>query len=254
MKSKSLLIAFATLVLFSCQPESNNVELAENQVMNLTKSSTDYETQVLENEMQWAAFVIADLVHHDTIHRNKLRNALSSANTIPIEELLGPNGDRTFINNFKTALVDYIDINHPDPDHQIGTPPPPPPPPRSTGISGENFKNQLMNSLINSNCIELFFPKGITNAASYNTTSTAHPLTSNMSNDGILWAENPFADDGGDVIILSYAVTTNYTYVQNAAIDIIISMRPIRDTSGSSFDCLYTQYNNVDFEDFLTMN
>ncbi len=255
MKPKFLLIAFATLLLFSCQPESNNLELHENHTIDLTNAPSDYETAVLENEMQWAAFVIADLVHHDTIHRSKLRNSLSYTNTIPFEDLLGPNGDRSFISDFKTALIDYIDINNPDPDHQIGTPPPPPPPPdHITGISGEDFKDQLLESLINDNCIELFLPKGVTNAASYNTSSTGHPLTTAMNNDGILWVENPFADDGSDAIVLSYAVTTNYTYVQNSAIDIIISLRPVKDYSGTNFDCAYMQYNMIDFEDFLTMN
>lgn len=263
-----LWIAFC-LILASCQ--KNEEQLTINQDVNtLTESTISKEqptdddvlesastrlgepTELMEFErrMAWTSFITGKLLRYDDAAKAELLTHLSgSENRIPIADLLTGTADPS--TPFETGFVNelsfyiYVYIGGGRPSYELDPPPQP--------IAGYPAEVQaeiddFMDFIVRQNCLELYFPRGLVFPEGYTLTTTAHPLTSSESNEGVLRHHQPIMVDGA--LILTELVEVNDMYVDRT--DNVIVVRPVRpEALGLNNECLYPEYFEINFLDFL---
>jgi len=213
--------------------------------------------EVLENRMQWLSFISTKLIRHNTEYQNLFINELGSGSTIDASALIGTGPFATdFKVEFRDELIDYILGVVPDPDDELSKPPPPPiNGPGGFGPSAEVLADEIIDYLANIHCIELYFPKGfdLSSEEPHSITSTAHPLNNSLENEGYkrLYVGVTIPDNP-DQTFVTFDATVNADYLNDPLNTLIVVARPVRSliVHGGT-DCTYTEYSEVDFEDFL---
>lgn len=243
----------------------------------LALSSDDIE---LENHMQWVSYITAAVLHTDSEARERFMDEINPGPstalkpTILIDDVLGshiPDTDpfkdafRQSYNHFLLVALDCI-----RPGGATATPPPGSNPPgsalNSTTINSlktansnqkvtidpdcfeyvESLRQEFMNTIINKNCLELYFPNGITDTEYRSITSTAHPLVDGL-NENIGYFRHWVSISTSGVII--EIIETDETTVDQSYIDAtndpVVVVRPKKNRR-----CLYSEYN-FDFTNFL---
>lgn len=266
MKRK-LLFSFALLGLFFMACESDSLETPQNETQNLqtTVTRTDADDTILfERRMQWFGWLLAESLTFEPSIRTQINNHLTRDNTLNVGELFTDPDFDDFEDGFRAELATIIRNNgaHNDPDHDPDDPTLPfvPSPnginsaPLLAAMSEDPITAQVnqqvqayINFMTQDNCIELFFPNGslVSRANEGKYTSTAHPLTNNTYNYGF----QRFYQDGfgcGFPIPCTVEITVDPRYVQDN--HNIIVVRPVRSVIAS---CSYTEYDDIDFTDFL---
>ncbi|MDC7997406.1 hypothetical protein [Gilvibacter sediminis] len=267
------------VVVSSCEKEvidqteiNPNTEALTLKTTALEKSMSDNE--LLENRMEWLAFLSAKVLDNDASKITQINNLMSAANTIKLKDLFGSQNPG-FETAFRELLWREIYVVHPDPDHDRDKPIPP-----IGGSGGNGFIENVvldpanlakadetlggdglntndeqveafMDYLQNQHCLELYFPNGqifynafglVANNPNNYITTTAHPLNSDSFNAGIKRKHKnmPYTSDG-----YTASVTVNPAYV-SAETNIIVA-RPFYFGS----NCSYSDLGGLDFTLFL---
>ena len=210
------------------------------------------DSAILENRLHWFSYISAKLLRSNSNYQTLFINKLGSGNTIDATELIG---DGPFFSDFNIAfratLSHAIQFYDPEPDHEPAKPPPPPIDDPNGGESPLEIADEIIDYLVNEHCVELYFPKGLdfTNEP-YTITSTAHPLTIDDENEGYRRLFNGIYIK--DLLIYTQDVTVENSYLLNESNTMVIVARPeVVITGVGGPDCTYTQYSDIDFEDFL---
>lgn len=210
----------------------------------------------LENYSQWAAFTTSWLLRYSPEAQSLFQHNMSAENTVSFDDVFGPaisEPGYNFAADFKSRLAQYINCC-PDPDTEDEKPPPPPPgdPPFGGGDpTTEEIVNNIVDYLVFDNCMEFYFPNGLNfNYKTFSITSTAHPLTTVESNNGILRIYDPIVDEDYPLGISTFPKTVDDAYAFEG--HMIIMARPYRINTGPiAHPCYYTEYPDVDFTLFL---
>jgi len=141
-----------------------------------------------------------------------------------------------FIDQISALLFDLRQV--PKPSHNSHSAPPHPASERTlTDVPG------YITALTTKNCIELFFPNGLSLSGADFYYSTAHPMTLAQSNYGYELSCIHMNDDinhrGSNGIIIDESL------VQEGS-EVIVT-RPYRTS-----DCSYDKYDDIDFTQFLS--
>lgn len=268
-KSKFLLPLFFILT-FSCAEEDafikdydlypedistfSTVNSFGNEALTTVPSTLD--PVQFEKFMQWTSYITAQTIMSDQNIRIEIIDLLDGRESIRFSELLrdlrpdnSGSDNSLFADKFIQVLRDIIS-NHtinrgPGPNHASQTPPEPI---LECGCGGPfdvaDWVNLYIGSLLNTNCLELYLPNGlrtVTGSNSYSLTSTAHPLTNDSSNYGIVHYSEPVAGFISDRVIveMNYLLTVSYDHV--------LVVRPYRTLQS----CTYQNYAGINFIDFL---
>lgn len=251
-KFKNLSWLFFGLLMISCQTESieTNEEIDPNLVQEVTNIRMT-EAEEFENRMQWASYVSAKLLAASTAHQNLFTSELGLGDTIPLGDILG-NPLTAFHQDFRGYFIWYFGLegNFPEPDQNPNRPPPPPPLGGGFGeITPEEEADYMIDYLVNQNCVELFFPVGLqfSGFTTFTLTSTAHPLNEDSHNDGVKRFSTLRYTPAYPSGVYTQAVNVNDLYISVPSAQNIIVTRPYR----SPLICPYSEYGELDFEDFL---
>ena len=275
-----------SIFTFSCQQES--IELSNDENLNLKQSIQTIKLQNqtgksekeniyrgpgpinnstgFETTMQWVSYITAKVIYDDEIARNEFLTSVSNNETIALDNILGTNESSQFKTKFLENLYSFTyfsqgnnAINYCPGSERI----PPIPPlggdtcttcgsPISGGLRGDldpvqDAVDDFMTYVLNENCIELYFPNPllIYSQSSFRITSTAHPLTNALENDAFLRYPDSNNDCGNTV----EAITMSPSNVIHSSFNTIVA-RPYRDSSLNG-NCSYSDYNSIDFTDFL---
>lgn len=255
---KKIIAALLLLVfVFSCQKE--DIQNEETQAIDNSKTQVTAKSfssindgysqrEILEINLRWTSYITGSVLRNDASSRLEVAALLQNGNNvIRLNQLFG-NGS-AFETKFYELTNWYLFMGYPNHDKTR-----PNPPPQGIGGGHSNLAASFMNYILNTNCIELYFPKSMIFTGSFEITTTGHPMndTDNF-NDGIVRYYNPVSTSGlGDFFSTTHDVTVNANYVQHK--DNIIIARPYRNTNeplaGNS--CNYIQYDDIsDFTDFL---
>ncbi len=261
---KFLFIALIFLNLLAChsQREETLLEIpsaSANEIAVNERLLSKEEIQ-LERGMQWTAFFTAKVLQDFPATRSEVVNLIhAEEQTIRLEDLLGPSTlAPTFKTHFLEIILPYFDPQ-PKPTEEEDTPPRPiirgqakseidlnPLKPGGTNFN-YNLEASLafLASMLEENCVVLFFPNNLNFDYGFSLTSTAHPLTLAQENLGILRF-------GPHQIILegtkkSIDVNVNQAYV-NDGTNVIVA-RPTRNILHTH--CYYPSLNLIHFPNFL---
>lgn len=200
--------------------------------------------EILERRMQWASFITARILCQNVEAREEVAMLLNLQNTnaVSIEQLIvrsehTPRFNALFIEEASSLVRNYIDGTA-EPSHNQLIPP------SSRQANLVRFDDYI-NFLTVDNCIELFFPNGISGSETESYYSTAHPLTLAGSNYGY---KHSCADIGfGTTNWGSTEVVNDRSFVKRGQ-EVIVA-RPYR--AESPFRCLYNEYEHINFTRFL---
>jgi len=280
----SFLILFVGCQTDDISPESDVLQLSIQQEQKETqveypiqnKSSNPVysltpETIELERKMQWVAYITADVLFNDGIARNEFINQLYGPSSsmkpfIHLNDVLGTQIDihdpfkTAFKNSYKNILLEVYQITTIEcPGGATERPP--------TGSGGGNVSpisighsnqrsvsipdidalvEEFMNYVVTEECLEIYFPIGISNSLGYtNITSTAHPLIARANeNLGYKRFVSSGCLEGNEIVYQD--VNQGYANSTNGPIVIV---RPTR-FSPTQTSCDYTAYT-FDFTTFM---
>ncbi|WP_299766329.1 hypothetical protein [uncultured Dokdonia sp.] len=236
----------------------------------------------LENHMQWVSYIAAAAIHNNPEARERVIDQITPVPgpvaeqkpSVLINDLLGsdiPDTDpfkdafRRSYNYFLLVALDCI-----RPGGATATPPPGSNPPgnilnpntiNNFKIANSNetatidpdcfeyvesLRQEFMNTIINKNCLELYFPNGITDTEYRSVTSTAHPLVEGVNENTGYFRHWVSISTFGVIIevIQTDEITVDQSYI-NTTNDLVIVARPKKNRR-----CLYSEYN-FDFTNFL---
>ncbi len=266
MKKTFFTIAtFLLLAVFfvSCESEEiqndspQNLDTTSLELGNESLSPNSFmpsDPATLENYSQWASFVTSYLLRHSADAQNLFVSNMSTGKTVDFDVAFAiPDNpsDYNFPNDFKKTLLRYLDGSW-SPDTQTTKPPTPGTPPFAGGgeVDPEVLTQQIMDYLLQDNCMEFYFPNSLSFVrAPFTITSTAHPLTTADSNDGIIRLYTHIPDpNNGNLPSSTFPQLVNDEYA--ALGRMIIVTRPVRESTPGS-PCLYDEYPGLDFRLFL---
>ena len=235
MKDIHYLVVMLLFVFFSCETTSD-FELHESSIENNEHHNTNRsidlptETELLENNMEWAAYLTAQAIITDRNARLQFiatLNSSSTTNVIKLEDLLGSH----VINPaFRIAFEERFTYfaNLPDclkcPGGRLDKP-------EHTNCSG--FCTYLQE-LLDDNCLEIYLPHGF-NTLYTTVSSTAHPLNTDPHNDAYIHLTD-------DVVFASINNLNLYSFKNPLVV------RPYVDPLHG---CKYDDYSGLDFTLFL---
>lgn len=241
--SAALLLCFIT---FSCQEES--LVLEENlpvTIYGIEKSDTSQvvtKAEILENNMQWASFIVSEILFSDSDkeYRNDFALILRNENTISLNDLIGDNEIIPgFREKFRTLFISYFYDTYPYSLCENGRPNASEDRPFTLNSIGGPFEN-YRQYILNDNCVELYFPNPLPFELEFGQdliiTSTAHPLTNDSSNKG--YERNACVDVN----------SVNLVDVDNLYISTNINIIVARPFISPA--CSYLEYDN-NFTNFL---
>jgi len=272
MKNLIFYLFAVALTLSSCQTEDTLLtpenkdqslqldaqETGQNGLFGNTnrKGGDPLNYQVLENRLHWFSFITAKLLRHDAKYQAQFVTLLGAGSTIPASDIIG-DGPFTsnFYNDFRVELINYINGVVPDPDDEPAKPPKPPLDlPGGFGPTPEMIADEIIDYLTNIHCVELYFPKGLdlVSTEPESITSTAHPLTGSMENEGYKRLYVGILDPDTSLVVVTFDATVNAAYLNDPLHTVVIVARPNRTAvTPEGPDCSYAQYSEIDFEDFL---
>ncbi|MFC4633099.1 hypothetical protein ACFO3O_04230 [Dokdonia ponticola] len=258
----------------SIQQDQKEIRL-EDTLQNRGFSSAPFltpEAIELERIMQWVSYITADVLFNDEVARNAFINELYSASSsmkpfILLNDVLGNEVHdqdpfkAAFRNSYKNILLEIYQITNIEcPGGATERPP--------TGSNGGNgspvfidtfnqrsisiqdinaLVEEFMNYIITEECLEIYFPKGITNSSEYaSITSTAHPLIARAT-ESLGYKRYITQIICGDVNEIVYQ-DVNRAYI-NSTDGPVVLVRPTR-FSPNQTSCEYTAYN-FDFTTFM---
>jgi len=234
MKKTPYLIIMLFFAFFSCEKpnEIEIVETSEEENSNSAHRDIDLPTsaEILENDMEWAAYLTAQAILTNESAKAQFMSALSNSefvNIVRIEDLLGPNLINLSFRNAFEERFNYFD-NLPDcgrcPGGRLDKP-------EQVNCSG--FCSYL-KVLLNENCLEIVLPNGFNPNISV-VSSTAHPLNLDAFNDAYIHTE----DD------VTYRIINN---INVSTFTNPLVVRPFIDVLNG---CKYDAYSELNFTYFL---
>lgn len=242
----------ACLFLTSCEREvevleneavySKSLETTEtkngNTINNATRGTTYTSTEIFRLRMEWASFITARIIHESDSLKNDV-NALIVNQTIPLEDLIGPNTQlENFHREFVIHLTGFIESSHcPGDDYDE---------PNKGVIEDDSLPtsqvvDNYLDYMLNQNCVELYFPIGILNG-NEDIISLSHPLTNYQTN-------HAYQRQSGCISSLLTHVTNTHVYINQLNYTYIVA-RPVKAQSPFS-PCAYNQFNGINFNYFL---
>ena len=196
-KIKPIMIMIISVIIFSCEKE--NLEIPqENGSPNgsalLLKGGDDPSAEdPLETMLQWTSFAAMEALFDNPETRLEFKAALDANNRVDVSDLLGSSSTTL---NFKERWMEVMythiwwELN---PGHPNGAKPkipvvqnPPPP----IGCFPEPcdevqlYLDFFVSEITINNCIELYMPSDLDYSGNLKLTSTAHPLTTDLANEG----------------------------------------------------------------------
>lgn len=265
MKKTLPILIVLLFVLCACEKEQQDI--SEEESLNLNTPVNDdmahgrgndccHEENFFERQLHWFSATTSRVLRYHPAARNELATEVSNSllNTVSAEMLLDDNSSLVkFETAFKAEFIYYLSPLDPSTDNTAPNPPPVPgsfPGGTDVNVIYEAYKDVLLNE----NCVELYFPTGLDITTPFNSTATAHPLTTANINEGILrvYSLAPGGAGGSTSTSLSTPVEVDDSYVNRNA-NVIVA-RPIRISSSEisgATDCTYTQYSGIVFTDFL---
>lgn len=224
--------------------ETSNVEDETNTTVQ--RSKDEKPVNILELRMQWVSYITGRVLRYNNTARLEVLQLLpEGTEVIALEDLLENRNPTEFSSSFIDMLELFITIIDENGKPGLAEDSPP----GGGGGSSSNPTLELvqlfLNYVLNENCIELYFPKGLSFTPEFEITSTAHPLTLENENYGYLRYYEPILI--GEEEILVEEITFNPTYLNQA--DNIIIARPVRPDfiPDSQAVCNYEQYQEIDF-------
>ena len=279
---KFILVSFLLVGMLACEKENQVSEFDLETNLEFTKD-TNKQTVLSLNQPQringsdeielnaaWAGFVLAKMLRYDEDSARAIvgPQIVSNVNIVPLSSILGPGSNPAFVNGFRTHIAYYIDHVWPDPDGEKDKPGfplgenPPNPSNNQTGTDyiakglGPNGPDpnapevqEVMDILLDENCLEFYFPNGMNYNGTFTITSVAHPMNSNTTNYGLIRHFNLQNDSLpviGEIGTYTETIEISPAYVDDGSNVIIV--RPFK-TLGE--ECSYSEYGNIDFHDFL---
>ncbi len=246
MKKTILLLFTIVICLSSCQKEEIQLELnADFKATTIDRANDpipEYTNQeILEINLRWTAFLASKVLKDNTAARSEVQGKLQNGkNSLTLINLFN-NEESDFYHSFYTQLTIYIGNGHPEYGETRPNPPPITPP----GSMSEEQK--FLKYILNDNCVELYFPRGLNFFTSNELTSTGHPITNANNNQGVkLLQGNEPSNDPNTTNIYP---NVNLNYVNNN--NNIVIARPYRGFLNPN--CGYAEYSNIDFTDFLDL-
>lgn len=210
------------------------------------------EDPILENNMEWVSYLIAETLLFSPESRTYVANLISNNpnfnGIIPLNVLLDQNeNNEAFLIAFEEHFWCFENqgancgTNGGRPQGRVNPGDNAPP----TCI---NAYCEFLNYVLSINCIELFLPHGINfSTAKLQIASTAHPLNNDLFND--VYIHNSVLVQAGIIsnngIIMSDPSLEDTQYELDEVANIIVA-RPYRNTT----NCTYTRFAN-DFTLFL---
>ncbi|CAL2055169.1 hypothetical protein [Tenacibaculum sp. 190524A05c] len=252
MKKVLLTVLILIIGFTSCSKEEDlNNGLIKSELVGVetnrknAKSNSGFaasNTNLLENKMQWFSYITTEVLMTSYEARQEFQailNSSSTANVIKLSALLSSGANNTnFMSVFESKFDFYQYSNQED-----GTVRPNERPRPGTGggpglAPGSSEFELYLSSLLYEDCLELYLPNGFISFGlnSNDITSilsSAHPLSSDDHNDEAYLFLNTYAE-------------TKTSVNENTSGNIIIT-RPYKNRG----NCLYLDYINIDFTDFL---
>lgn len=261
------------MIFFACQNDdiieieetlSNKTETLDKNLTTGTREFSDITiispffnnpTELLENKMQWAAFLTAEAILYDVNAANQFNIRFDSiSKTVKLSDLLIHNG--IGIPHFRNAFreqFEFFDSGAADTQCNDGTRKPrggPSLPDAAGGTCGgcdpnnpdptSNFE-KFVSYLIDQNCLEFYLPNGY-NPFDREFTSSAHPLNNELFNEAF---ELPFDCSNNAEFVISNFTLNNFENV--------IIVRPVKTLLGVPNDpCFYPEYSDIDLTNFLS--
>jgi len=243
-----VLLFLSLLGNFSCQKSTliQDVEVVPTE--NTEPGSSAHLKSLGQEEnlgrwMQWASFISATVLCQDDEAREEVAAFLDLQNTnaVSIDQLIvstehTPRFREVFIDQF-SSLPPHARFT-PKPSHHQPWPPSP--------LDGRQLNaSDLIYALTVENCIQLFFPNGLSSSKADFYYSTAHPLTLADRNYGYKLSCGDIGlgpDDWRSNRVIIHAPLVQRGYQ-------VIITRPYRTTRPSK--CTYDEYEDIDFTQFL---
>lgn len=198
---------------------------------------------VLESRMQWASYISARIFCQNHEAREEVATflELQNSSTLSFDQLIvSTEHTPIFREAFRyqvRILIRYIEGYRPEPTRTKPIPP-------SSG-EGKLFVSTYIEAIAIKNCIELFFPNGLSSSMAESYYSTSHPMTLAQSNFGyeLSCADIDFRRDNWG----STEITNDRSFVKSGR-EVIVA-RPYRTESLQG--CPYSEYDHIDFAQFL---
>ena len=266
MKMSKLLISCFLFLFLSCESNMETIETIEleNETTILKGRITNLGSidphAGFQKKLQWVSYIAAEVIMSDSSYRQEIYNYLQGRETATLEELIGRNSTLNFKDQFISILRDFLSLYPGRDEPVLGTQSPPLPiitcdeelgeeclAPINGDVTG-TLTTIFLTSILENNCIELFFPDGINPLVNQNLpfsiTSTAHPLNYDDFNYGFMHSSvtSATSDDNG-VTEINY-VDNNYL---NTVTDNVIVARPYTNNS----TCTYPEFLLINLSAFL---
>lgn len=265
MKITKLLFVCIIFITIACNNDANDLEIFTNKQQKyelhgkLINSFQIDTISIFQKKLQWISYISAQVIMKESSNRIELFNHLQGRETITLNELIGEDSNLNFKTEFLNILREHIDLSPPDRDPIHGTQSPPKPLitceddlgdclfPGTVNLT-EIAVQFFLQSVLEQNCIELYFPEGLSPLINinlpYSITSTAHPLNHNSFNFGYHHSSTVSSRSDDNGVTETYMINTSYLDILN---DNVIVARPyINETN-----CIYPEYLLINFHTFL---
>ncbi len=305
MNLLKIILTVSCLFILSCNDNTEDVitdvnvnKLADGKAKKklITSHRRNYNV-TFKKRLDWTSFITARVIGgYNSLALNELKTKLNGRNKISLRELIGPKVPNT--SPFKLAFINILSQNimidlspkAPGPVHSNQQPPRPITVNSDNGgsviqdtplalspsifddptptVSLESLVNSFLNGITVSNCVELYFPKGLTLSAQNrlnSVVSTGHPLNNDLFNIGYLQFHQYTPEEITQIsdFLQSSSIYIDANFLSNTTFNNIIVARPYRNNKLvlpneghilnegiSTNSCSYSQYT-IDFTTFL---
>ncbi|WP_299679015.1 hypothetical protein [uncultured Tenacibaculum sp.] len=266
MKITRLLFICSVLLTIACEDSAKELEILDhkNAEFELNERSQiiiphSNQDNQLQKKLQWVSYISAQVIMTKMTNRVELSNYIQGRESVTLNELIGESSNLNFKSEFLNILRDHIDNSPPNRDPIHGTQTPPKPLITCEDDLGDcltpvgsNLTQRAMqfflNSVLNENCIELYFPEVLHPLAPvhlpHSITSTAHPLNYNDVNFG--FHHSSVISEESDNNGVTEVDRVNHNYLDNFTDNVIVA-RPYTNLS----NCRYEEYLLLNFSGFL---
>lgn len=233
---------------FSCKEPAliEDIEIAsdENTKPDSSTHLKNFDCGVtLERRMQWASYISARIFCQDHEAREEVATFLDLQNTnvVSIDQLIvstehTPRFREAFIGQVR-SLLHHVEGSA-EPTHNQPIPP-------SSRQGNLLDVSVYIEAITVKSCIQLFFPNGLSSSGAEFYYSTAHPMTLAQYNYGyeLSCADIGFGQDNWG----STEIINDRSFVKEGH-EVIVT-RPYRMAGPP--ECLYSEYDHIDFAQFL---
>ena len=238
-----LLLVVGLLSNYSCDKPPLEEDFEAKVAFRGPTTSSSNQTEMLEERMQWASFISAKIFCESEEARNEVITQLDGGNVEHIDHLIGENSYTPTFRQLFIYWADYYQGTNNQGEYPVFNQAVPP---------GPDFtsSDDYIDYLTVENCIELFFPNGLTeddNPDHYS--STAHPLVYNKNEN---YGFKYFCGEEGDPSVINAIPSIEIDPINQSYVDAgytVIVARPYR-IEGNPI-CEYAEYSTIDFTLFL---